>query len=110
MNENVREQYMDNVEAVKQIRCQMMLGSQGNVGRSKDGRGLGGRSPIGVDRIGVAFAATAVDRAGGYSCTGRFGKSGGDEKTLGYSRVRHCWSDVVSRGSPCMQPLTPFAE
>lgn len=83
MNENVREQYKDGVEAAKQIRCQLMLGSQGNVGRNRDGRGLGGTIPIGVDGTGVAFAATAVDQAGGYSCTGRFGKSGGDEKTLG---------------------------
>jgi hypothetical protein len=90
MNENVRERYIDSVEATKQFRCQLMLGSQGNVGWSKDGRGLGGRSPIGVGGIGVAFAATAVDQAGGYSCTGKFGKSGGDEKTLG---SREC--DIV---------------
>jgi hypothetical protein len=35
MNENVKEQYMDKVEVAKQIRCQMMLGSQSNVGRAK---------------------------------------------------------------------------
>lgn len=83
MMEKAIEQYIGIVEAMKRIRCQVILGSQGNVGRSKDERGLGGRSPIGVDGTGLAFAATAVDRAGGYSCTGRFGKSGGDEKTLG---------------------------
>ena len=34
---------MDSIEAAKQARCQMVL----NVGWNKDGRGLGGRNPIG---------------------------------------------------------------
>jgi hypothetical protein len=83
MDENVIERYMESIEVAKQTWCQMMLGSRGNVGRKNDGRGLNGKYPIGVDGICVAFAATAVDQAGGYSCTGRFGKSGGDEKALG---------------------------